>query len=327
MMRDFLNFVERDGALHEEECFLGALIGGAVSLVGGLMGRSDAKKRDAAAAKAAKVPVISNTSHELDLKAMNAAAIAAGYNPMTILNAGGLSAFTKTRTETTGQNAMAAVPTAPSVGSVVAGAASSAFNIWRDDRQAAAQTAALSASSFPPAPRPGNSLMAVLTGTAAGGASGGGGLQIAAVPRLTQKAGAGMPVTPSVEQPTLTNPHPNAAIDRDTRDASAYEERYGDVAGSVAGIWVAYQDALRNVTGYDQKERHKFYANTVNAGWQAVKSAYAGAQGQFAGTGAPTILGGAWDRAKQGLARESNAWFGTGGILGPSTKNGGGGGW
>ncbi|QIG67465.1 hypothetical protein EVB40_007 [Rhizobium phage RHph_TM3_3_14A] len=150
MMRDFLNFVERDGALHEEECFLGALIGGAVSLVGGLMGRSDAKKRDAAAAKAAKVPVISNTSHELDLKAMNAAAIAAGYNPMTILNAGGLSAFTKTRTETTGQNAMAAVPTAPSVGSVVAGAASSAFNIWRDDRQAAAQTAALSASVVPP---------------------------------------------------------------------------------------------------------------------------------------------------------------------------------
>ncbi|MEM5245114.1 hypothetical protein VTU32_12355 [Thermoanaerobacter sp. CM-CNRG TB177] len=195
MMRDFLNFVERDGALHEEECFLGALIGGAVSLVGGLMGRSDAKKRDAAAAKAAKVPVISNTSHEVDLKALNAAAIAAGYNPMTILNAGGLSAFTKTRTETTGQNAMAAVPTAPSVGSVVAGAASSAFNIWRDDRQAAAQTAALSASSFPPAPRPGNSLMAVLTGTAAGGASGGGGLQFAAVPRLTQKASAGMPLS------------------------------------------------------------------------------------------------------------------------------------
>ncbi|QWY83452.1 hypothetical protein [Rhizobium phage RHph_X92] len=310
-MRGFLNYVERDGALYETECFLGALIGGAVSMIGGMMGRSDAKKRDAAAAKAAKVPVITNTSHEVDLAGMNAAAIAAGYNPMTILNAGGLSAFTKTRTETTGQNAMAAVPTAPSFGSVLANAASSAFNIYREDAAAASAQRTAALSSFPPVPRPSAGLMSIIAGTPAGGRSAGGGAQFMARPMMSALPKvAGLPVTPSVEQPTLTNPHPNAAIDATTRDASAYEERYGDVAGSVAGIWVAYQDALRNVTGLDQKDRHQFYADTVNNGWHRLKSAYQAAQAAYAASPAPTAVGGAWERAKQGLSRERDIFLG-----------------
>jgi hypothetical protein len=161
--------------LGHSEYFLDALIGGAVSLVGGLFGRSDAKKRDKAAAEAAKVPVVtdSDTSHTVDLPGLVAAAEASGFNPMTILNAGGLSAFTSTKqhTVTTGQNAMAAVPTAPSVGSVIAQSVGNAFQIYREDK-AAAQTAALSA--FPPAPVSSRGIMSVIGGTSGGYAAQGG---------------------------------------------------------------------------------------------------------------------------------------------------------
>ena len=310
----FLTWAET-GKAHQEECFLGALIGGAVSLVGGLMGRSDAKKRDKAAAKAAKVPVITDTSHTVDLSGMNAAAIAAGYNPMTILNAGGLSAFTKTHTETTGQNAMAAVPTAPSFGSVLANAASTAFNTYREDKAAAAQAAQTAAltSSFAAAP----SMARTLGLTAGGGRAGGNGLQFGAAPVLTAKAG--MPYTPSVEQPTLTNPHPNAMIDSITRDASAYEERYGDVAGSAAGIWILYQDALMNLTGMNQKERHNWYGQKVQQGVNAVQRAYGAAQAAYATAGGP----GLWDRARENLAKEGQFWNDT--LKGGKLTSGGGG--
>lgn len=304
-MRDFLTYVERDGALQETECFLGALIGG-------LFGMADAKKRDKAAAKAAKVPVISNTSHEVDLKGLNAAAIAAGYNPMTILNAGGLSAFTKTRTETTGQNAMAAVPTAPSFGSVFANALNSTVQSVASYASAGAGAGALSASSFLPAAVP--SVASVMRATPAGGSTGGaGGLQFGAASTLTAKKG-GMPVVPSIEQPTLTNPHPNAAIDPITRDASAYEERYGDVAGSAAGVWILYQDALRNLTGLNQNERHMKYREYYEAAKTGVLS------------GAQTVVGGVRNAAEslgvtEAKAAEWRAW----GVVQPPAKAGGGG--
>lgn len=255
-MRGFLNYVEKDGALYETECFLGALIGGAVSMVGGLMGRSDAKKRDAAAAKAAKVPVITNTSHEVDLAGMNAAAIAAGYNPMTILNAGGLSAFTKTRTETTGQNAMAAVPTAPSVGSVLANAAGTAFNIFREDAAAAAQTAALS-SSFPSVPRPSAGIMSIIGGTPGGGRAGGGGLQFAARPTLAAKTAKGNPMAPTMEAPTVTNPYEWGKVDPTVRDAEMKETRSGDLSQAVWGLYVDAQDFLYNLTGMNSVKRYE----------------------------------------------------------------------
>lgn len=249
--------------------FLGALIGGAVSLVGGLAGRSDAKKRDKAAAEAAKVPVV--TSHTVDLPGLVRSAEEAGFNPQTILNAGGLSAFTTT--STTGQNAMAAVPTAPSFGSVLAGAAGTAFNIYREDMDR--KTAAL--SSFPPAPKLG--MAEALGWTAGGGKALGGGARFGAVPTMARNGGraamAGMPtdgraIRPSVETPTMTNPNVFYSVDPTQPDAEMMETRKGDSEVNSFLSWARVEEAdfLYNLTGTTAFQRaafkHAFMQNLKN---------------------------------------------------------------
>lgn len=237
--------------------FLGALIGGAISLVGGAAARKDAKKRDEAAAEAAKVPVEteSETSHTVDLKGMNQAAIDAGWNPYTILMAGGLGAFTKSNTKsvTTGQNAMAAVPTAPSFGSVLAGASGTAFNLYRED--AAAKAAAKpTLSTFPSAPP--MSAAQALGLTPAGGKSARG---LSFVTSNVPKASAGAPRAPEVETPKTQNPHIYGRIDPTNPGASAWTQRYGDseVLQMIAGVSVIADDLIYNITGKTNKERRQ----------------------------------------------------------------------
>lgn len=116
--------------------FLGALIGGAASLVGGLFGKSSADKKDrqnarnqqkndeanrkrveamnadvrARAEAAAKVPIVTTTSGfdksrvitsgSVDIAAMMAAAEKSGFNPVTFLRNGGMAAYAKSVTDT-----------------------------------------------------------------------------------------------------------------------------------------------------------------------------------------------------------------------------------
>jgi len=218
--------------------FLNALIGAGLSLASGLMGRADAKKRDRAAAEAAKVPVV--TSHKLDLKGMNQAAIEAGYNPMTILQAGGMSAFTTT--STTGQNAMAAVPTAPSVGSVFAGAAMSAFDIYRDDQK----TAAAAATYFPPAPVQGTPFSgAVVRGGAFSSGGFAGGAKTVANPYGYEQKQASQ----TKSMPWL--------LDTDTKfaDTEAIETEYGEPISWVYGVGKLWANTLKTATGMSSDER------------------------------------------------------------------------
>lgn len=77
---------------------------------------------------------------------------------------------------------------------------------------------------------------------------------------------AGLPLSPTVETPTLTNPYSvqsGIPVDPNIPDAAAAEERYGDVAGSVWGIGVGFYDWLygvRNSTVPKGYSEQKFYA-------------------------------------------------------------------
>lgn len=256
-----------------EECnFLNALIGGAVSLAGGLFGRSDAKKKDRIAAanhlaaveeakRAALVPVVTTTRAGVNLKRLVSDAMGAGFNPMSILNAGGLGSYAYGKTSTTGQNAglpaqimaNAPTPTAPSVGSVIAGAASNAYNIYRED--AAAKTAAL--ASYPAAPQP-NTGWAQVLGMGASQS----GLSVpvlsAGVPTLG-KAGVlagSMPSHFEADTAKVSNPHGTALIDDGYANADSFADRYGDIAEEIFGARNAVVDTLANLYGKTQAERN-----------------------------------------------------------------------
>lgn len=257
---------------HSREKFLGALIGGAIALFGGMSAKKDAEKRDKAAAKAAEVPVETDTEHTVDLKGLVEKAQEAGFNPMTILNAGGLAAFTKTHTKTTGQNAMAAVPTAPSTGSVIAGALSTGFNIYREDAAAERAERVAAMSSFPA--RPTATLGSILTGTPAGGKAGGGGAQFAAAPAL--KAGA--PVVPEFERGTKVNPHSTWKVDPTIPSAEDGETEYGDLLGNVFGVRNLYLNTLYNLTGMTEPERHKYYGEVYESAKTGAMSGVSNAQ-------------------------------------------------
>lgn len=259
----YLEFVELARVNHEAGIvyhgFIDALIGGGISLLGGLFGRSDAKKRDAAAAEAAKVPQV--TSHQVDLSKLVTESRAAGFNPMTILNAGGLSAYTTT--SVTGHNAMAAVPTAPSFGSVLAGAASSAFDIYRQDKQVAAgrQHELDLWKMQSSAPR----AQARAAGATMGSLSANPRRVTASGPVTLTTNGLGEVATPEVGEVTVTNPYDYFDVDPYTRNAEDKETRNGDneIFTFIDGLSVQFNDLWYNVTGLNSRERRAITMRTA----------------------------------------------------------------
>lgn len=354
MLQEHLLQLAAEGAY--SHAFLGALIGGAVSLVGGLMGRSDAKKKDKAAAEAAKVPQVTKTdsktyTHEelqvknkttnkahqvtntsISLTDMVKEAEKAGFNPLTVLRAGLGGAFSKTESRqnqvsesttlqdqkywskvngesvTTGHNAMAAVPTAPSLGSVVSNAASTAFDIYRQDAARAAdaaqqrqmQDAALRGIQ---AANSGMSRSMYVPSTVTAG------------PALSSAGSAalarGAPVTPTYETPTVTNPYKSFKVDTGAPDAEAAETRYGDVLSNIFGVKNWIDDVLYNITGTTLDERAK-----VNQGY--VTDATAALTNSV--NKAKAVLS---DDSMRGIGRTIDSYLGTG----KSAPNGGVGGW
>lgn len=278
----------RESLQHQQHAFLGALIGGGISLIGGLLGRKDAKKKDKKAKKeadiankkaeeenkkaeeraekASKTPVITKTASKVDLKGLVTAAEKAGFNPVTFLNSGALSAFTSTTSKTTGSNAGAltnvgyipptfAPQTAPSTGSVIAGALGTAFNIAREDGLFQAKP---SVSSFPSAPKPGwAQAMPQMFSPASSNF----------VTRATMSSKNktspvdGRPLTPSVETPTMTNPHTDWYVDPTVPDAEMLESRYGDseLLSTAGFVHRGYADLVYNLTGSTSAGRGKVY--------------------------------------------------------------------
>lgn len=341
------------------QAFLGALIGGAVSLVGGLMGRSDQKKRDKAAAKAAQVPQVTKTDQSqkqtltqsasqtsktvsknttaVSLTALVKEAETAGFNPLTVLRAGLGGAFSSSVTEqthnagqtstqtltdnikgtstTTGHNAMAAVPQAPSVGSVIANAAGNAFNIYQQGQQQKANEAfQLKMQEAAHQQAMERQLQASqLQGRANFGTP----YTVSAGPALSQgrtAALSGAPVKPTYETPTVTNPYKDGYVDTTVPDLAAAEERYGELGALPFAIRNYVADLLRNLTGTTTADRAKVRQGLVKDGTAALSQSLDAARARLA------IMNGAPDPAFEGIKFQP-------GLSGSSGKASGGGGW
>lgn len=254
------------------------------SLISGLFGRNDAKKAAKLAEEAAKVPLV--TVNTADVAAMNKAALDNGFNPMTLLNAGGLSAFSTS--STTGHNAMAAAAArgaVPSIGSVIAGAAEQTLNAFTASTFssfASSLGTGFGSNYFPPAPTGKSDMgMSAALGWGAstrGSATGGfatSGVSYSKSSRLASAPGKpGAPMMPEIGAPKTENPWGMFNIDPTVPGAEAFETRYGDseIASTLAWGLTAWDDFWYNTTGMtSQERREKFGRPVIAAGTTAAE--------------------------------------------------------
>lgn len=189
------------------------------------------------------------TENRVNYKQMVRDAEAAGFNPLTVLRNGGAAGYMQT-----------AHP-ALSSGEVIGGALSQVGNFLADfdpyadqkkeqeARLVEAQIANLNASTgtmFPPRPGKPGSFNVPSWGAAnveqrpsgrAGTLSRDKGVEL--------PASAGLPQTPTVEAPTVTNPWPTGSglpVNPGVPDASAWEERYGEPGDWIGGVGTFLMD-------------------------------------------------------------------------------------
>lgn len=227
----------------------------------------------------------------VDYEGMMKAAEAAGFNPQTFLNAGGLQAYTVTETDTEdtnrvdtdmsvtttrkGHNALGAAQIAaqlmspqahvataqpthhiPHAGEAVVSGLQAGLNQFNSDKRLAdtqafqrellnTQLAAI--QKAPPMSRsfftPGFSTSGSLTQSQ----------------QQAPLAGLGSPIAPSSGEVKVTNPWDQFLVEPKNRDASALEERYGEVGGSLLGIPILIDDAMLNLTKMTKDERRKAF--------------------------------------------------------------------
>jgi len=258
-MRDIiLDFLLNSGGPEIHQAFLG-------SLISGIFGRKDAKRNAKLMEEAAKVPLVTN--NVANLADMNKAAIENGYHPMTILNAGGLSAFSTTTT--TGHNAMAAAQAkaaVPSFGSVLAGAVGSTLDTITGSLFKSALPT--SKSYFPPAPSADFGMAGALgwnTGRGSITANAGASFAAPAFKSARLATNAGAPMMPEFKPPETTNPWVQYSVDPTTGGAAPFTQRYGEseLVEMVAGVYAGWDDIWYNVTGMTSDERYKTMGQPV----------------------------------------------------------------
>lgn len=210
---------------------------------------------------------------------------AAGFNPLTALRNGAVGGYFNSLTNTaqvsrdtasqtndtrykttqtvTGHNAMAGagspmpVSTAPSLGTVFAGAAQDGFNIYRegqaqaqaDNLQRELMKAQIEGINRANSARS-RSFYVPTNIRQSGGAARTGGAD------LSRNAGSkGSPLPPTFEIPTVTNPHTTYNVDPTKTDAAMKEERYGEVLSELGGVSNLANDLWYNVTGMTAQQR------------------------------------------------------------------------
>lgn len=202
-----------------------ALISGGLSVVGKLLGGGSNK-----------------TSNRVDLKQLVADAEAAGFNPLTVLRNGGAAGYMQTSAPPVLSSRQALGEALGLAGSFLAD-----YDPMTDQLKQAeydlrlAQIEQLnrqSASYFPPAPGKPGSMFDPIAGSGSGRKVGGGAL-------------SGLPLPPTEEVPTVTNPWPTSsgrAVNPDRPDAEAFEQRYGDseLLSTIYGVWQFGSDWLYN---------------------------------------------------------------------------------
>lgn len=248
---------------------LGALIGAAGSVLGGLLGGdSSTKSKEKTKSKTASV---STTKAKLGQLVKQSEKY--GFNPLTVLNAGGLGAFStttalsKTSSKSKGKNASSS--SAP-LGAAIAGAAQSIGGAMQQAADQGQQNLSSAFNAVPTATADSkaaeyNLVQAQLPQYRTAGevptfpASS---TYEAKTPALGNAGGNdGGSLVPTYEKPTVTNPYPASwgiKVAPNSPDGEMYETRYGDFIGGALGLIPFAQDS-----GYIARQKWDQYAQPV----------------------------------------------------------------
>lgn len=238
---------------------LGSLIGAAGSVLGGLLGGEEKTKGKN------KTWTNASTRSKVHLTRLVNEAERAGFNPLTILRAGGLSAYTDTfsRSFSKSKTKGSSSSSSPLGAGIAAAANTLGGAITNANDPAATAQAAWQAPSIGAKAAEFDVVQQQLKGVNPG--------ELATQPRVPasttyeakkpalggyssgQDGGA---MQPTFEAPTVTNPFPKSwgvKVDPSVPDAQAFEDRYGgsEIAEMIGGLTVAGADAWQGVrSGY-----------------------------------------------------------------------------
>lgn len=240
---------------------LGALIGAAGSLLGGLLG-GETKQKGRSRTRSTTAST-STTKNKVHLQQLVNAAERNGFNPLTLLRAGGLAAFTDSTTTglSTGRSFTKSRGGSSSTAPLAAGIAGAASQIGGAIDNPSPSRASQSAADAWQAPL---------------GASNAGAEQqlltqqvgtqpripvsttYSAKPALAAQAvtdgSDGSAMTPTYEKPTVTNPFSQGSgvkVDPTVPDAAAAEERYGDILSNAFGVYNIARDTWHAAANSD----------------------------------------------------------------------------
>lgn len=241
---------------------LGALISAGGSILGGLLGgeeRQNSRGRS-------KSKTRSTTTNDVHLRRMVKTAERNGFNPLTLLRAGGLAAFTDTTTSgvsKTRSRSRGSSSSSSPLGAGIAGAASDIGGAIDSgpsaESQSAANAWAMPANAPVPAANPRaefNLLQAQLGGVKYGTLGTQPSVPVsstyAAKPALSAVAAAGSDgsaMQPTYEAPEIMNPFPKDTglkVDPGAPNASAFAERYGEPGDWLGGVYLGWRDLKYN---------------------------------------------------------------------------------
>lgn len=244
---------------------LGSLIGAAGSLIGGLLGGESSEKGKSHT----RTRTRSTTKHRVRLGELVRSAERAGFNPLTVLNAGGLAGFTETRNNSFSNQKTKSSSSSSSGSALGAGIAGALNAVGGAMDTGASRMAESSADAWAGLRTVDNSaaraaeydlLNAQLGATRYGELGTQPRLPVSttydAKPALSANGGLDMAkggwIDPTFEAPTVTNPFPKvwgASVNPNVPDASAYEERYGgsEIAEMASGAIVGGADLMHNM--------------------------------------------------------------------------------
>lgn len=205
---------------------IGALIGGATTLLGGLFGRKKKQEK-------------TTTESVVDYQKMVSNATAAGFNPLTAIRNGGSAGFSTTTTTAPGTSAL------PGALASLGGILGEAFDKQADPVAKKARQPDTALVDYQLRKR-------AEVPRAVGTLYPGGTFEGTKVTRTKPSMSAARKLAPYLEEGQLTNTDPlkwsNGYLEANPNrvDAAQYEDAYGELIGSAAGVVPLIQDGWHN---------------------------------------------------------------------------------
>ena len=228
---------------------LGSLLGGVGSILGGLLGGSESssgKKKSVTRSR-------STTKHTVRLGQLVKQAERAGFNPLTVLNAGGLAAFTKTHTVglSKTKEKFSGTSQSSSPGAAVAGALNAVGGMMQPEGNALSENAAGAWQA--PTGQPAGADELALVNAQLSSAEPILRPPVSSTFKAQPQLGGGSdgtPMQPTFEAPTVTNPFPKDSgikVDPTVPDAEMWQTRYGELGEYLGGVYVGANDIQKNL--------------------------------------------------------------------------------